>query len=489
VRPRRAGIWKHRATYVFLALAGSWAHAFLALPLYSALDRFLACVLLWIALLVIQRFIAAARPEPPTMTLVSSQFYVMYGLPQFTQESILLIHGPFTPSGGAITLAMLLATFASASLWISYEVTRRSLSSRRGGLLDRMFPKPQMSWRRPTIFYAVLCTGVLLWQLGAPDAIPLVLRNFVAKVFSPSLALVLLLLLGYRFRDSSCRNAALVMIGVLCVTGAIWGTLLAIVIPIYLFFMAKWLWAGQLHVRWVTIGVFVFLLLNPVKAQYRGATREAEPVRSLSQVMSRLDLWREALYDTYADPFGARRSIETSASRTSGLLDFGHVIDWTPDRVPYQYGKGFSTALLFWVPRVVWPDKPSVSDLVNNRYAIEFQITSVEGITSSTFGMRQPADGYWDFGFAGAILYPVVFGIIIAMLSPRRKDSAFLLISLLFSAEFFQTLDNLQYIVASVLTLLVGSFIAMKAIESAAGSYAERDRRGTAGSVVQRGQH
>jgi hypothetical protein len=469
--PRRRGLWQRGATYVVLGAGGACTQMLFALPLYSPVDRFLACVLLVIALIVSWRFVAARRPEPPIMVLISLQFYVMYGLPQFTQESFLTLHGALTPSADSITLAMLLATLSSAGCWAAYQVARgSSVSGRVTTRLGAIYPEVRISWRGPVIVYAVLCLGSKLWQLG--DTIPIELQNIVAKVFNPLLAVSLLLFIGYRLGDALSRRVGIISIVALCTLGLIGSMLESIIVPIYLYFMSRWLWTGRLQARWVAVGVFIFFLLNPVKAVYREAVLNAEPVRSVSAALYRFALWRTAVIDTYTDPFGKQRSVETATSRTSGLLEFAQVIEWTPEIVPYQYGKNFATSLVFWVPRAIWPGKPSITELVNDRYAVDFQIASPEAISRSTFGMRQPADGYWDFGALGAIAYPALFGIITGVICRPSKYLSFLTISLLFSAEFFQTLANLQYIAASLLTLLAGSWIAMKAIQLAADAHA-----------------
>src|SRR4051812_3503231 len=76
-------------SYYLMAALGLMLHLAAALPLYRMVDRVLAWLLFVILLRQIFMFVRHARLLPIVM-LISLQFYVMFGLAQFGQDSLRL---------------------------------------------------------------------------------------------------------------------------------------------------------------------------------------------------------------------------------------------------------------------------------------------------------------------------------------------------------------------------------------------------------------
>src|SRR5438045_6884759 len=62
--------------------------------------------------------------------------------------------------------------------------------------------------------------------------------------------------------------------------------------------------------------------------------------------------------------------------------------------------------LLFWIPRALWPDKPTLMGYWFPR------IASSRGFSAGhSIGLTFAADSYADFGFIGGILFCAIIGL------------------------------------------------------------------------------
>ena len=81
----------------------------------------------------------------------------------------------------------------------------------------------------------------------------------------------------------------------------------------------------------------------------------------------------------------------------------------------------------------------------------------------------QPLDGYWDFGVAGSLLYPCLFGLFVgwAFRSATPRNVSVAIIAVIFITSFFQSLVAIQFIISSTVSVMAGAWVALKAISMA----------------------
>jgi hypothetical protein len=82
------------------------------------------------------------------------------------------------------------------------------------------------------------------------------------------------------------------------------------------------------------------------------------------------------------------------------------VVDSFPRVIEYQYGASVIPVFLGWVPRAVWPQKPYPFSLVMNH----LQGEDLDRRTAS-LSPGLPAEGYGNFGIAGALLWVADLGV------------------------------------------------------------------------------
>ncbi len=459
------GLMRSRALWGFLAVIGLMLHLFAAQPLYTTGDRLLAWVLLAISLGTAFNYLKDSAGKVPLLSLASLQIYVMYGMAQFTQKEILVGAEWYSPPAAAIHKAMILIVVAELGLLLMFKAGRQ-ISQRWKRSWSTLYPSSLGRTKSGAAMYGLLGMAWYFMQSTQESVVPIEIRNIFQMVFNPYLALVLVFYWAHHSKGKKFRSLGLILVCVMTFSGLLSGMLEIVLVPVYLLILTDWIWGRTLRTKWIVTALIVFVILSPIKYHYRKLAVDAPPVQNLSAFVYRFSLWSDAIRRTWEDPFAKEKSIEAASSRTSALLSIAQVVDWVPERVPYKRGDGVVTSLFYWVPRIVWRNKPSISDLINNRYALAFGYSTPESIRTSTIGICQPADGYWDFGAFGSIGYMMLYGTLLGLLfgETGKANPVATILVIVFSASFFQNLVSLQFLLASLFSLFAGAWIALQGL-------------------------
>jgi hypothetical protein len=105
-----------------------------------------------------------------------------------------------------------------------------------------------------------------------------------------------------------------------------------------------------------------------------------------------------------------RRLSNTTLSRFDLLRQTAHVIEFTPSRIPYQYGSLYSYIGVTLIPRFLWPDKPSVND-ANRWYQVKYGLTDPQNLSTVSIAVGTVAESYINFGWFGPLLIIFPLGI------------------------------------------------------------------------------
>ena len=89
------------------------------------------------------------------------------------------------------------------------------------------------------------------------------------------------------------------------------------------------------------------------------------------------------------------------------------VLQGTPAAVPFARGASWPSAALSFVPRFLFPGKPSFTELYNDRFSVTFGFQTRESTSTSTAAFPLVADGYWNFGWAGVVFVALATGCVI----------------------------------------------------------------------------
>jgi hypothetical protein len=143
-----------------------------------------------------------------------------------------------------------------------------------------------------------------------------------------------------------------------------------------------------------------------VKAEEQDSGGGLERVTFWAQTS--LDKWQEALTDPGGGAF--REAINQSIARVALLPQTANVIEQTPSVVPYQNGWLYSYMVVSFIPRFIWPEKPSVSE-ANRFYQVAYGLTAEEELNSTTISAGLLAEGFINFGWVGVVGIMFAVGI------------------------------------------------------------------------------
>lgn len=139
-----------------------------------------------------------------------------------------------------------------------------------------------------------------------------------------------------------------------------------------------------------------------------------------------------------ADVLSAAVRTEEVASGEGVVATMSMIVDYFSHR-EHAYGASTAGLVLFWIPRSIWPDKPT---FIGYWFPREYGLTGFSEIHSAAATFA--ADPYVDFGFVGGILLCGAIGIGLARVDgwsartiARQGHPAIVIASVLYGATFF----------------------------------------------------
>ena len=122
-----------------------------------------------------------------------------------------------------------------------------------------------------------------------------------------------------------------------------------------------------------------------------------------------LDKWQRALSNPDGTELTQIKST-VSFARTALLTPIADVIDRTPSQIPFQYGRMYSYMLVTWIPRFLWPEKPSMSD-ANQFYQLAYGVTRDIDLPHISISIGTLGEAYINFGWFGALTMMLLIGM------------------------------------------------------------------------------
>src|SRR6267142_2408791 len=144
------------------------------------------------------------------------------------------------------------------------------------------------------------------------------------------------------------------------------------------------------------------------KAYWTGSTATSKIDRVVFWTETSFKKWQEALSDRSGRALAY--AMNESMSRVSLLTQTANVADLTPATVPYQGGQLYSYLVITWIPRALWPDKPSVND-ANQFYQVAYGMSKEEDLDKVAIGVGVMTEAYISFGWYGVVGIMFLIGI------------------------------------------------------------------------------
>ena len=386
---------------------------------YSWIETFLGLSLLVICLYPSALYFAQPKADLPTMPVFCLAYALQFAFPIFTQEDTFLLMGAEVRylEEKDVAIALLLAIAGICALQLGYYWFQRSE-------YRKVVPVAHLPLKKSKALAYCVLVGVFLPLLFTfQGIIPTELQQPLSSILRvlQNQVLVVIAILGWLYYGrKESKFFAVWMYGLVLIAamrGISGGSLEEAVVPIGVFFVVKWLYTGRVPIAPVLATAALVIFLSPVKSDYRErAWFGDEPDLAEQSSLTKGRLWIEQATNYWSDTIAGNRDISEATSSATGRADFIHQVAYiysmTPSVVPYQYGKTYSFFLVSFIPRIIWPDKPTAGS-ANGFYAVTYGITSEEGAKTTTFGVSILGEAFMNFGWAGVVLIMLVQGILI----------------------------------------------------------------------------
>lgn len=391
-----------------------------------------ALLLGWLPWASYRNWYRGERKGLPLFALIAGMYWLAYVVPLFeASHEVDLVSGRRPLSERAITASLYLAVTGVFALGAGIKLAARFHWVPAIRVDVSSTPKDWHYLRIIFIVGTLVKVFVPITEWGAEGR--QIISNFENIVPAFSFAIFLryylrrkisdldkFLMLGYVFIAlvvgiSSGWLGSLVGLGIVCVT-------------VYTYERRK------LPLTAALIMLPIILFFQPGKEAFRGRYWRGDSGGGYSE---RVVFWIERSWNMWADAITDRTGYQgklladASLERLSLLQQTANVMEFTPDRVPYQYGRLYSYVGVTLIPRFLWADKPSVND-ANRWYQVSYGLTLPRGLSGVSIAVGTLAESYINFGWLGPVLIMFPLGIFLGSLQRifLRADSGLLFSSL-----------------------------------------------------------
>lgn len=235
--------------------------------------------------------------------------------------------------------------------------------------------------------------------------------------FRPSLVLGLLLATQLLQKRSMQVPLALIfgaqMVGTL-VTSMLGGVLLPLRDVLLTFFHLRkpFPWRSA-----IAVGAF-FLVLNPAKHVVRGEMMREQVGNAygFESVERAAEAWGDALTKTWSRDSQGRVDTERHVRPTLSRLDYNWatalIYTLVPGVLPFEEGGTYEDIPLVLVPRVLYPNKPGSEEYFRTRWTVRLGLVTWENAKRTAIAIPATGEAYWNFGWPGLLLVPLVLGFL-----------------------------------------------------------------------------
>lgn len=359
----------------------------------------------------------------PMFELICISYGLQYSTPLYLQPNQIVAYNSqmigFT--WDETFQSLLLAALGLASMVAAYYWLLRTKRVKRIPRIDlKVDPK-----RRPRYLVSALVCGfgtVVLQSHGfAPNGLsPL---GIAVRLLNIQF-LVAVVLITYRVHERTeyrARWTALlaIVLGAALLLGLAGGTLEGTLLPLALVILVRWHATRKLPVRALLVGLFAFAVLNSAKAEYRNSLAYTSANTGVvGRASAWLDTGRQALQQTLTGDVlqNSQDRFRQSTQRLDLLHVFALVHASTPSRVAYYNGTTYGSLFYSWIPRAVWPDKPTATSPID-QLGVDYGLILPFQTSTTKIGIGQLAEAYANFGLAGLVFIMALQGLILAALN------------------------------------------------------------------------
>ena len=178
--------------------------------------------------------------------------------------------------------------------------------------------------------------------------------------------------------------------------------------------LAVYVYERQKFPKLAVVAVLIFIIFfQPAKQSFRkkywmGDSNPGAVAKVFDWTNESFRLWSEA----WSNPEVVTKLGEQALKRISLLEQTANVMELTPAVVPFQYWHLYSYLGVTFVPRFVWPDKPSMNE-ANRWYQVSYGLTETEGLEHVSMAVGTLTESYISFGWWGPLMIMFLVGVLL----------------------------------------------------------------------------
>lgn len=384
-----------------LILAASWIIVpmiiiFGAEPEYSLSNRIYASALYIICTFSI---IQALRDHYliPVLALVMMNYILFFVIPIFHETEVEIFSGTILVDNELMDTVFLITIMAVSSIQIGYLIA--------GYWFEHVkFPRFSLPIIENKLFYFAIVSifgGLFLHKV---INIPPSFAKLMSVLLSWELGVAILCLMYYRINFTTSKKILIIVVMCIIVfNGFTSGLTQNVIQPLVIWYVGRWLVLKQIPFKSFFFVAVIFLALQPVKSEYRDVVWYGDSSNiQLSNSFEKAAFYGGLVYDYWIVKENDRLSMDTTSRRSSLLLNTEHIVDLTPEIVPYQEGESLLYIVYGLIPRILWPDKP-IAQEANVFFADKYGIGSERSNNSTRYGMGHVGEVYSNFGMLGIV--------------------------------------------------------------------------------------
>ncbi|MDI1335060.1 MAG: hypothetical protein PSU94_02655 [Lacunisphaera sp.] len=167
--------------------------------------------------------------------------------------------------------------------------------------------------------------------------------------------------------------------------------------------------SGGKRIPWLVLGgtFAIIAVLHTGKTQMRTKYWDGHlPSPTVTELPAYFAEWFEyGLVPTSGGKTVSQKMLE----RTSLMHILCLIVDYTPARQDYLYGKTYTYVLPQLIPRLFWPDKPR-SHIATYELGIYYGLQDEEATNTTTIAFGLLTEAYANFGLIGAVMLGIFWG-------------------------------------------------------------------------------
>jgi len=168
------------------------------------------------------------------------------------------------------------------------------------------------------------------------------------------------------------------------------------------------------------------LLFNPVKMIFRTQIAERRASDSALTFEQATSFWEEGVDDVWSRQpqrsSGGWDAVDVTASRLDYNWVSAHVHATVGRRIPYELGGTYEDIPMMFVPRILYPNKPTSSGYTRTRWLLKLDLVTRRSAERVAFAVPASAEAYWNFGWPGVFGVAALLGMAVGgllRLAPR----------------------------------------------------------------------